>query len=181
MNTAIDITNRITMYDVFAYYRFTPNRAGFICCPFHNEKTPSLKVYADGKRFKCFGCGIGGSVIDFVMRLFNLTFRQAILKIDYDFNLNLVNNKPLTIAEKRKIEQREQERLKNKRDKEILKQAEKYYFSILCNIEKLIRSLKIKSSADITDMYAELLKKREYYQYIYEHLENKLKQFEKTD
>lgn len=57
------------------------NAAGFICCPFHKEKTPSMKIY-EGKRYFCFGgCGTGGDTIDFVMKLFNIDFIKAVKKI----------------------------------------------------------------------------------------------------
>jgi hypothetical protein len=56
----------------------TPNRAGFILCPFIQEKTPSLKIYPDN-RWYCFGaCGEGGDVIDFIRKLRNLNFIEAI-------------------------------------------------------------------------------------------------------
>ncbi len=48
------------------------------CCPFHNEKTPSFHVNADRQTFKCFGCGEGGSVFDFVMKAERVTFPEAL-------------------------------------------------------------------------------------------------------
>lgn len=57
------------------------NRQGYIKCPFHNEKTPSLavKFYPDAnkQRFKCFGCSISGDAIDFIMKLKNMEYNQA--------------------------------------------------------------------------------------------------------
>lgn len=47
-------------------------------CPFHNEKTPSFSVNAERGFFHCFGCGVGGTVFDFVMRLEGLTFPEAV-------------------------------------------------------------------------------------------------------
>jgi len=47
-------------------------------CPFHSEKTPSFTVFNDSKNFHCFGCGVGGDVISFVMRIENLTYPEAI-------------------------------------------------------------------------------------------------------
>ena len=41
------------------------------CCPFHMEKTPSLSVKAEDQFFKCFGCGVGGNVIQFIMLIEN--------------------------------------------------------------------------------------------------------------
>lgn len=110
MNAAHEIVQRVTMYDLFACYGYTPNRGGYICCPFHTEKTPSLRAYQEGRRFKCFGCGAGGSVIDFVMLLFGLGFREAVFKINYDFGLNLLAGRPNSIREQRRIAQAEQER-----------------------------------------------------------------------
>ena len=46
-------------------------------CPFHAEKTPSFYVFQD-QRFKCFGCGFSGDCIDFVMKYYSLSFREAL-------------------------------------------------------------------------------------------------------
>lgn len=75
---------------VFTFYGYPPDRNGFVLCPFHNEKTPSLKLFTgDNPGWHCFGCGEGGSVIDFVMKLFDLTFPQAVLRLCTDFGLGL--------------------------------------------------------------------------------------------
>lgn len=77
------------MIDVCKTYGFNIQRGNFICCPFHNEKTPSLKLYDGNRGFYCFGCGEHGSVIDFVMRYFGLDFQSAISKLNDDFCLGL--------------------------------------------------------------------------------------------
>ena len=84
-----DIKNRINMIDICKTYGFNIQRGNFICCPFHNEKTPSLKLYDGNRGFYCFGCGEHGSIIDFVMRYFKLDFPKAISKLNDDFNLGL--------------------------------------------------------------------------------------------
>lgn len=58
------------------------NKSNFALCPFHKEKTPSFKLFKDN-HWKCFGCGEGGDVLDFIMKKNNLDFRQA---IDYLIN-----------------------------------------------------------------------------------------------
>ncbi len=50
----------------------------FSVCPFHREKTPSFAVSADKQVYHCFGCGEGGNVIGFIMRVENLGFREAL-------------------------------------------------------------------------------------------------------
>ncbi len=50
-------------------------------CPFHNEKTPSFSVSSDKQFFHCFGCGVGGDVISFVMKIENIDFPEAVAKL----------------------------------------------------------------------------------------------------
>ena len=75
------------MIDVCRIYGFDIQRGNFICCPFHNEKTPSLKLYDGNRGFYCFGCGEHGSVIDFIIKYYGLSFKEAITKLNNDFNL----------------------------------------------------------------------------------------------
>jgi DNA primase len=49
-----------------------------LCCPFHDEKTPSLIISPKSNLFNCFGCGAAGSVIDWVMRIQRRPFREAV-------------------------------------------------------------------------------------------------------
>jgi len=47
-------------------------------CPFHSEKTPSFMVNGEKQIFHCFGCGEGGNVFTFLMKIKNLTFPEAV-------------------------------------------------------------------------------------------------------
>ena len=47
------------------------------CCPFHSEKTPSFSVSREKQLYHCFGCGEGGTLIDFIMKIENLSFPEA--------------------------------------------------------------------------------------------------------
>jgi len=76
------------MRRVSEYYGHPATRAGYIRCPFHREDTPSCKLYEHS--FYCFGCGAGGDVIDFVMRLFNLRFAQAVEMLTRDFGISSI-------------------------------------------------------------------------------------------
>ena len=58
-------------------------------CPFHNEKTPSFSVSSQKGIFHCFGCGEGGTVITFVMKIENLTFFEALKHLAQRANIML--------------------------------------------------------------------------------------------
>lgn len=59
------------------------------CCPFHEEKTPSFTVSPEKGFFHCFGCKAGGTVIDFVMRIENLEFRDALEWLANRYNIEI--------------------------------------------------------------------------------------------
>ena len=61
----------------------------FGLCPFHNEKTPSFSVNPDKQIFKCFGCGVGGGSINFVMEVEKLEFIDSIKKLAQNYNIIL--------------------------------------------------------------------------------------------
>ena len=51
-------------------------------CPFHEEAEGSFTVYSDSERFYCFGCGLGGDVLDFLQRMENLSLPEALRRLD---------------------------------------------------------------------------------------------------
>ena len=73
------------------------------CCPFHNEKTPSFKIDENKNIYHCFGCGEHGTVIDFAMNYFGLSNIEAVKKLNQDFGLNLIEEKPMRTADNRMI------------------------------------------------------------------------------
>ncbi len=110
MNFANEIRNQLDTQYVFSYYGLRPNRAGFVCCFAHNEKTPSMKVYKGNGGYHCFGCGAHGSIIDFVMQYFGLNFQDAISKINTDFSLGLPIGERISLRQRREMERRQRER-----------------------------------------------------------------------
>ena len=99
------IRDSVTMEQILQLYGYRVKR-GFMCCPFHGEKEPSLKVYRETGGWHCFGCGRGGSVIDFVMEQEGCDFRTAVHALDKALNLRLMD--PKEDADKARHEQRRQ-------------------------------------------------------------------------
>ncbi len=63
-------------------------------CPFHGEKTPSFYVVPDKKMFHCFGCGVSGDAIKFVMQLESMSFREAVERLAADAGVDLTPPDP---------------------------------------------------------------------------------------
>ena len=69
-----------------AYYGLQVSRNGMVCCPFHDDRHPSMKL--NERYFYCFGCGATGDVIDLVARLFGLSSFEAAQKLAQDFGID---------------------------------------------------------------------------------------------
>jgi len=108
---ARQIKEHLTARQVVELYGFHPDRGGYIQCPFHaGDNHGSLKIYDGNKSgWHCFGCGAGGSAIDFVMRLFGLSFAQACLKLNCDFGLGLTGERPSMAERSALLEARRRE------------------------------------------------------------------------
>ena len=59
------------------------------CCPFHDEKTPSFYVSNQKGIYKCFGCGVGGDAIDFVMKIDGKEFHEVIYQFADRFHITI--------------------------------------------------------------------------------------------
>lgn len=108
------------------------DRRGNALCPFHpDKKSRSLKVYEDPARgWHCFGCGMGGTVIDFAMAWYGISFRQAVVRLDADFGLNLPLTRRPTAADRRIWAENEQKRaLERKREEIAAREAEAAYWA----------------------------------------------------
>ena len=110
------IKSSVSALDACSRYGIEVNRAGFASCPFHNEKTPSMKIYKGDRGWHCFGCGKSGSVIDLTMGLFNLPFLAACEKLNEDFSLGLDIGKPMTRTQKIAANKEAWERQKKKKE-----------------------------------------------------------------
>ena len=84
------IRDSVTMEQVIALYGYRTKR-GFMVCPFHGDRDASLKVYPGSGGWHCFGCGKGGSVVDFVMEHEGCDFRTAVVAIDRAMHLGLMD------------------------------------------------------------------------------------------
>lgn len=144
------IRNTVPMKQALEYYGFTVSRAGFISCPFHSEKTASFKVYENN--FYCFGCGAGGDLINFVKSYFNLDFKAAIVRINFDFGLDLHMGEEPSQADRERIRRANEERRRRKAEDTKINEIRRRYLDMRCELwikqktQPLTRNEEIKLS-----------------------------------
>lgn len=92
-------------------------RNGMACCPFHPDRHPSMKV---DRLYHCFACGVGGDVIDFTARLFNLSQYEAAKKLITDYNLpvsvDTKQNRNIIVKDNKVKQRKRMESLRQKLD-----------------------------------------------------------------
>ncbi len=100
MNLFENVKAAVTVRQAAEHYGMTVSRNGMACCPFHNDRHPSLKLNDD--YFYCFGCCATGDVIDFVARLYGLTSLQAAHRLAADFGISTEPEQAVMAAHKPK-------------------------------------------------------------------------------
>ena len=105
-----EVKEHLTARQAAEGYGLQIKRNGMACCPFHDDKHPSMKI---DKNYHCFACGVGGDAIDYVSRMFGLTQYEAALKLIEDFSL------PVDVKENAGFNAQEKEQIrKEKAEKE---------------------------------------------------------------
>lgn len=172
------IKDRLTMREVLLHYGYESNRANFICCPFHNEKTPSMKIYKQD--YHCFGCNQHGDVISFVQKLFGLSFPDTLKKIDLDFGLNLYGEHSFEDLRKAHYRQK-QIQAERERKKQEKQQADAEYWAVFDEWKRLDdnrRVYKPKSpDEELHPLFVESLQKLSYQEYLVDCLDDRRKHY----
>lgn len=151
-----EILNTITMNDIIQKYGIKHNRKK-ISCPFHGlDKHPSAQIY--DKYFHCFSCGEHLDVIGFVEKYFRLDFKEAMQKINLDFNLDLKSN---TKIDNKKIQKIQEKRKENER---LFNNLQKH-FCELCNLKfEYLNKIKNIDTKILITNWEELIEVKSVYQ-----------------
>ena len=84
MNLFEAVKESVTACQAAQKYGIRVGRNGMACCPFHDDRHPSMKV---DERFYCFGCGASGDVIDFVSRMEGVGAKEAALRLSEEYRI----------------------------------------------------------------------------------------------
>lgn len=111
----------LSLSEVAEHYGLKVQRNGFFCCPFHNDRHPSMKLYKD--HYHCFTCGAHGDVISLTAQILGLSQYEAAQKLAADFGITLDSksiakrSKYISVYEAKKILKEYISILENTRDK----------------------------------------------------------------
>ena len=97
MNIFKEVKDAVSAKEAASFYGLKINSNGMCCCPFHDDRHPSMKV---DKRFHCFGCQADGDVIDLVQKMFGLTTMEAVHKLIGDFHLDISTGRKESVHER---------------------------------------------------------------------------------
>ena len=123
------VKQSVSVREAAQMYGIEVNRSGMACCPFHDDKNPSMKL--NEEYFYCFGCGATGDVIDFTARLYNLSPKEAAEKLAQDFGLAYDSQAP----PRRRYVRRKSEAQKFKEDRDHAFRVLADYFHLLSKWE----------------------------------------------
>ena len=159
MNVFDTVKQSVTARQAAEMYGLKIRRNNMVSCPFHNDRTPSMKV---DNRFHCFGCGADGDVIDFVSRIFGISSLEAAQKIASDFGISY--DVKSAVTKPKKI-------ICRKTDAQIYAEAEQRCFRVLSDYYHLLKKWEIDYAPNIDDetchpLFVEALQRKTHLEYL---------------
>ena len=152
------VKQSVTVREAAELYGIEVNRGGMACCPFHDDRHPSLKLNED--YFYCFGCGATGDVIDFTARLYDLSPKEAAEKLAQDFGLAYDSKAPIR-----------RNHVRQKSDVQLRKENREHAWRVLADYYHLLRKWEADYSPRTPDeaphpRFLEAVQKKEYMGYL---------------
>ena len=152
------VKQSVTVREAAELYGIEVNRGGMACCPFHDDRHPSLKLNED--YFYCFGCGATGDVIDFTARLYDLSPKEAAEKLAQDFGLAYDSKAPVR-----------RNHVRQKSEAQARKENREHAWRVLADYYHLLRKWETDYSPRTPDedphpRFLEAVQKKEYMGYL---------------
>lgn len=160
MNVFEAVKQSVTTKQAAERYGIRVGRNGMAACPFHSDKTPSMKV---DRRFHCFGCQADGDVIDFVSRLDGIGAKEAALMLAQDFSVPYEDGK--------RTQRRTDHKPRQETEEQRFKRLERHCFKVLSDYYHLLRRWKTRYAprqpdGDWNPLFEEALQKENHVEYL---------------
>ena len=179
-----EVKAAVTARQAAERYGLKVNRAGMACCPFHDDRNPSMKL---DDRFYCFGCGATGDAVDLTVRLLGVTPKEAALQLASDFGIGPPENdgyeKVVRVKSTHTKNERSEQKVawaKNAHTKNVKPDRDEVWADratrILCDYLGLLRSWESKYAPKSTDdddwhpLFCEALERKTFIEYVLDEL-----------
>ena len=151
------VKQSVTVREAAELYGIAVGRGGMACCPFHDDRHPSMKV---DTRFHCFGCGADGDVINFTARLYDLSPKGAAEKLAQDFGLSYDSKAPIRRSY-----------VRQKTEAQVRKEKREHGWRVLTDYYHLLRKWEADYSPKTPDedphpRFLEAIQKKDYMGYL---------------
>ena len=151
------VKQSVTAREAAELYGIAVGRGGMACCPFHDDRHPSMKV---DTRFHCFACGADGDVIDFTARLYDLSPKGAAEKLAQDFGLSYDSKAPIRRSY-----------VRQKTEAQVRKEKREHGWRVLTDYYHLLRKWEADYSPKTADedphpRFLEAVQKKDYMGYL---------------
>lgn len=158
MNVFEVVKENVTARQAAEAYGLKVGRTGMACCPFHSDKSPSMKL---DERYYCFGCGVTGDAVDLTAKLFGIGLREAAVKLAEDFGLNYDSRQKPSIRP----------RIREPTPEQKYQKEENHCYKVLTDYFHLLREWEKKYAPKQPDeewnpLFAEALHKKNYIEYL---------------
>ena len=152
------VKQSVAVREAAEMYGIAVGRGGMACCPFHDDRHPSLKLNED--YFYCFGCGATGDVTDFTARLYDLSPKEAAEKLAQDFGLSYDSKAPLRRSY-----------VRQKSEAQVRKEKREHGWRVLTDYYHLLRKWEADYSPKTPDedphpRFLEAVQKKDYMGYL---------------
>ena len=158
MNVFEVVKENVTARQAAEAYGLKVGRTGMACCPFHSDKSPSMKL---DERYYCFGCGATGDAVDLTAKLFGIGLREAAVKLAEDFGLNYDSRQKPSVRP----------RIREPTPEQKYQKGENHCYKVLTDYFHLLREWEKKYAPKQPDeewnpLFAEALYKKNYIEYL---------------
>ena len=158
MNVFEVVKENVTARQAAEAYSLKVGRTGMACCPFHSDKSPSMKL---DERYYCFGCGATGDAVDLTAKLFGIGLREAAVKLAEDFGLNYDSRQKPSVRP----------RIREPTPEQKYQKEENHCYKVLTDYFHLLREWEKKYAPKQPDeewnpLFAEALHRKNYIEYL---------------
>lgn len=159
------VLERLTMREAMEEAGIAISSKREALCPFHSEDTASFHVYGDNGH--CYGCGWNGDIVKFEMEFYNLSFIDAIKRLNSTFQLGLPIDRRCSAAEQMRLNERRKAFNKRQAERRAKEAKREKHLADYCEaVRNADKYAPISPDLPWADKWCDAMKNKDYYAYL---------------